>query len=134
MEVRAEWGLTPINSPTTETIEFESIAFESPSLRSAKSQGFKQVKACPQVIEVFSGPDQPWDASKSQWEDWQPEAPCPPPADAEGENWMTTYRHSEDVCVQRLGDASSRVYIRLYWQAQAKEPGETETEDKETGE
>lgn len=125
-QFRAELGVTPDQNPPPNPVVFESIAFESPTVRTAKGHLFKLVKACEQVIDAFSAPDQPWEPTESQWDAWQPEEPCPPPEDADGENWMTTYRHSKDLCVQRIGDASCKVFMRLFWQEQVTEDAETE--------
>lgn len=137
---RAEWGVTPVQNPPPSPIVFETIEFESANSRSAKGHLFKLVKVCDQVIDAFSTPDQPWEPTESQWGDWQPHEPCPPPGDAEGNGWMSTFRHSEDLCVRQIGDASCKVFIRLFWQEQETEDAETEdsspspldTEDTET--
>ena len=112
MKFFAKWGATPVNSQVAiENIEFESIEFESPTLRLAKGKLFKEVKACPQVIDYFSSDGQDWEASESRWEDWQPEADA-----LERPGHKFTQRFSQDACVKKLGNVSCRIYIILFWQ------------------
>ena len=112
MKFFAKWGATPVNSQVAiENIEFESIEFESPTLRLAKGKLFKQVKACPRVIDYFSSDGQDWNASESRWEDWQPEGLSMNRPDCK-----FTHRFSEDACVKKLGTVSCRIYIILSWQ------------------
>ena len=114
MKFFAKWGATPIDSQVAiENIEFGSIEFESTTLtlRLAKSKLFKEVKACPQVIDYFSSDGQDWDASESRWEDWQPEG-----LSMDRPDCKFTHRFSQDACVKKLGTVSCRIYIILSWQ------------------
>ena len=112
MKCFAKWGATPIDSQVAiENIEFGSIEFESTTLRLAKGKLFKEVKACPQVIDYFSSDGQDWDASESRWEDWQPEADA-----LARPGHKFTQRFSQDACVKQLGNVSCRIYIILSWQ------------------
>lgn len=106
-----EWGVAPVNDAPIDPLVLDTLAFEATTLNTAKGQSLKHVKACPKVIAYFSSESEPWDASDSQWEDWQPTADS---ADRPG--FKYTSRQSEDLCVKSLAGASCRVYMILSWQ------------------
>ena len=115
MKFFAKWGATPIDSQVAiDNLEFGSIEFESTTLRLAKGKLFKEVKACPQVVDYFSSDGQDWDASESRWEDWQPEG-----LSIDRPDCKFTHRFSQDACVKKLGNASCRIYVALYFQVKA---------------
>ena len=131
MDYHVEWGVAPVNDAPIDPIVLDSLAFEANTLNSAKGQSLKHVKACPKVIDYFSSESEAWDASESQWQDWQPTADV-----AKRPGWKYVSRNSEDVCVQSLGGESCRVFIILSWQdAEAPEAvGETAEQPSATAE
>lgn len=106
-----EWGVAPVNDAPIDPLVLDTFEFEAKNLSQAKGQSLKHVKVCPKVIGYFSSESEDWDASESQWQDWQPTADF-----AKRLGWKYVSRISADICVQSLGGESCRVYIILSWQ------------------
>ena len=106
-----EWGVAPVNDAPIDPLVLDTFEFEATNLSQAKGQSLKHVKACPKVIDYFSSESEDWDASESQWQDWQPTADF-----AKRPGWKYVSRNCEDICVKRLGSASCRVFMILSWQ------------------
>ena len=111
MDYILEWGAAPVNDAPIDPLVLGSLEFEANTLNSAKGQSLKHVKACPKVIGYFSSESEDWDASESQWQDWQPTADF-----AKRPGWKYVSRNSQDICVQRIGGESCRIFVLLSWQ------------------
>lgn len=120
----AEWGIMPTDPQLTDSVVFESVEFTASTERTAKGQAFKDAKACPKVVDVFSTPDEPWQPSEAQWEDWQPTENA-----SDREDWQFTERRSKDRCVEQLNGAPCLLFIRLYTQEATPEPTEADAKD-----